>query len=115
MPFEDLMKILKKQSLINTAYSGESDSGYITKREFFIDRIILGSMVIAKPDNQNEYLTVPVWDFFGYEVDTYSSDYPKTDSYSLDENNQRTIELPNHSYLTINAIDGSVIDRYLGY
>ena len=33
----------------------------------------------------------------------------------MDDNNQRVIQNPNYSYMTINALDGTVIDRDLGY
>jgi hypothetical protein len=65
-----------------------------------IDRITLGMMRVAKKDTSGEYMYVPVWDFFGKYVYQRESD-----SYS-----ERAC-----SMLTINAIDGSVIDRGLGY
>lgn len=62
-----------------------------------IDEIKLGLMRVKNQDSDGEYTLVPVWDFYG--------------SYSYSE------EGPNEpmSFLTINAMDGSIIDRGLGY
>ena len=65
-----------------------------------IDRITLGMMRVAKKDTSGGYMYVPVWDFFGHYIYQRESD-----SYS-----ERAC-----SMLTINAIDGSIIDRGLGY
>lgn len=76
-------------------------------------------MTVPVPNNQNEYIAIPVWDFEGYQVITYSDDYKDfakgNGGYQLDADNQRTVEMEGMSYLTINAIDGSIIDRKLGY
>lgn len=53
-----------------------------------ITRITLGYMRVQRAGSSGEYMAVPVWDF-------YDSGY--------------------HSILTINAIDGSIIDRGVGY
>lgn len=61
-----------------------------------IDKITLGMMRVAKKNTSGEYMYIPVWDFFGDYV--YQRD---SDSYS-----ERAC-----SMLTINTIDGSIIDR----
>lgn len=65
-----------------------------------IDKITLGMMHIAKKDNQNEFMYVPVWDFFGKRI--FKGDSGDSPEMAC-------------SLLTINAIDGSIIDRGLGY
>ncbi len=61
-----------------------------------IDRIVLGMMRVQNPDDENNYTLIPVWDIF-----------PKGN----------IITYPNHqhSMLTINAMDGSIIRRENGY
>ncbi len=61
-----------------------------------IDRIVLGMMRIQNPDDENNYTLIPVWDVF-----------PKGS----------IIEYPNDQYsmLTINAMDGSIVNRENGY
>lgn len=51
--------------------------------------------------------------FFSYSVDKYSE--PQPGGWQLDENNEFVNKVNGHSFLTINAIDGSIIDRNLGY
>ena len=48
-----------------------------------------------------------------YEVNKYSRQQPG--GYILDENNEYKYDAVGRSFLTINAIDGSVIDPALGY
>lgn len=57
-------------------------------RTIGIERIELGLMRILEPDTLDTGVVVPVWDFYGGSGETY---------------------------LTINAIDGSIIDRRVGY
>lgn len=49
---------------------------------------------------------IPVWDFFGSM--TSESEYNG-------ETESNTSKDPNESFLTINAVDGSIINRNLGY
>ena len=70
------------------------------KEVITIDRITLGLMRINKKDDYDTYWLIPVWDFFG------SIYYPETEETGNNGYN---------SFLTINAIDGSVIDRGFGY
>ena len=71
---------------------------YEANNNLYINRAVLGYMCVQERDNPFAYRLVPVWDFFG----------------------ERTIgreryHIHNWSYLTINAIDGTIIDRDLGY
>lgn len=71
-----------------------------------VDKVELNLMTIPEMNNMDNYITVPVWDFVGSmkyneEVETQDG-YPVRDLYGL-------------SIVTINAIDGSIIDRDLGY
>lgn len=61
-------------------------------KEYYVDKIVLGLMRVSNPDNSKEFCYIPVWDFYNTE-----------DTSGI------------RSYLTINAIDGSLIDRNLGY
>ena len=117
LEFDLIMDTLKEQIMDNIVYIDYvGDEGYIEKCEFVIDRIVLGNMTISQKNSKNEYLMLPVWDFFGHEIITYTPDYIEKvdDHFLVDENNTRTVEEPYHSYLTINAVDGSIIDRTSG-
>ena len=91
------------------------EDDYVTKREYYVNKIVLGMMRVAVQNEVNKYMVIPVWDFYGYYVDTYDSQ--KHTQWQLDENNKVMFnnEDQYYSILTINAIDGSVIDRSLGY
>lgn len=110
LPFDKIQDIFKKQIVIKGAWTGEP--GVINQR-YNITKITLGMMRVQQKDNPNSYLMVPVWDFFGSYTRKYSE--PQEGGYQLDENNEYTEEIFGHSYMTINAIDGSIIDRGLGY
>jgi hypothetical protein len=99
LPWEDIQETAIQQFRIKTIdlYLMGDDQGEMTIE---INRITLGMMRVAKKDSSGEYMYVPVWDFFGNYIYQRESD-----SYS-----ERAC-----SMLTINATDGSIIDRGLGY
>lgn len=103
MPFQEIMNIYEKMMLIQNA----DIINYENDRTYRINRITLGYSRIYEPSTDSRSgLLVPVWDFFGefeshWEGDGESYDNLNTTQYQ--------------SYLTINAVDGSVIDRGLGY
>lgn len=70
-----------------------------------IDRITLGYMKIYDPGlDSTTGLLVPVWDFFG-----------SREMYNPSGGEPYTMAYPTASFLTINAADGSVINRNYGY
>jgi hypothetical protein len=77
-----------------------------------IDRVTLGYAMVKQSAGSDSYKLVPVRDFFGSYAynstidpanpgNTYSKQFESADDFD-------------HSYLTINAVDGSVIDRSKG-
>ena len=60
-------------------------------------------MRIMRQDKPGEYLMVPVWDFIGNRETIY------------DGQSQGWLPFGDQSYVTINAIDGSVVHRDWGY
>lgn len=71
---------------------------------FDINEVRLGYMRVIEKGNITEGRMVPVWDFLGSETISYSDG---TEPYAIDG--------PYESWLTVNAMDGTVIDRELGY
>ena len=67
------------------------------------------SYMRVKVQNSDSYYLLPVWDFIGYQI--YDFDSGRTEG---EINTTRTM-WKNLSILTINAVDGSIIDRNLGY
>jgi hypothetical protein len=111
LSFNKTMDIFKNQIQFKVVWDNKEDA--IIDRKLFIDEIRLGMMRVNIKDSIDEYMVIPVYDFFGEEVLTYSDKQPG--GYILDENNQCVSRKERFSYITINAIDGSIINRELGY
>ena len=109
MLFDEIMNIFEKQIKIGYAYNQDP---HIIEQTIVIDRIELGLSRIARQNNAG-YMLVPAWNFYGYEIYTFDEKQPG--GWELDENNKVEIKENATSFLTINAIDGSLIDRGLGY
>ena len=88
--FEDVMAIFGKMYLVN-------NDGL--KQTVSVNEIRLGYTRIAEQDRDGSGLLVPAWDFFG----------------TVTDENGNTKNDPYASLLTVNAIDGSIIDRGMGY
>ena len=97
MAFDELIELAKRQ-LEMQSYSSD------TALEIVITDISLSLMPVKMQDSRDK-LTVPVWDFMGYHYDPNDAQ-AKQEAADMDFR---------YSYLTINAIDGSIIDRKLGY
>ena len=92
--FDDIMDIFEKMYLVQNDGLNEDDT---------ITDIRLGYVRIRQQDVSDSGLLVPAWDFFG-SVCQHVEGEDDQDVYD-----------PYRSLLTINAIDGTVIDRNLGY
>ncbi|HZJ82333.1 MAG TPA: DUF6034 family protein [Clostridia bacterium] len=121
--FEELMKTAAEQlSIGNITFEhgevGENIYENLVHMNLKIDEIALGYTRVKLSDSENKYVMIPVWDFFGSHEGT--EHYKDKDSNYEDEWNIYSKQYEStgnyrHSYLTINAIDGSIIDRSLGY
>lgn len=89
-----------KRAKDNIFFKNYTDS--TTKANIKITSIKLGMMRIMRKDKPGEYLLVPVWDFIGNREQIIDG---KSDWLSFGD----------ESYVTINAIDGSFINRSWGY
>ena len=103
LSFSEVMKIYEKMMLVTNA----DNMQYENSRAYNIDRIVLGYARIYEPSTDaHTGILIPVWDFFGSM--TSESEYNG-------ETESNTSKDPNESFLTINAVDGSIINRNLGY
>lgn len=93
LPFSQIMSVFGQIAPLTIA-SGERGENNTLR----IDRIMLGFMCIQMKDDPSRYQMIPVWDFFG----TYSVSGDVYSHYM-------------EPRVTINAIDGTVIDRKYGY
>jgi beta-lactamase regulating signal transducer with metallopeptidase domain len=76
------------------------------KATLTVKRVELNLMVIPEKDNLENYITVPVWDFIGDMV--YDEKYVAQDGYPANEEKDVSI-------VTVNAANGSIIDREQGF
>jgi hypothetical protein len=115
LDFDKVMDKFNEQIFIkNPYYSGKVKDGNVIGREVHINKVRLGYMPVYSGSGE-EIIFVPVWDFFGEELTTYKEGIGGDLAEFLDENNQKLDDMGTKSVLTINAIDGSVIDRNFGY
>ena len=111
LPFNELKERAEKQLTLHYAanYDGSPlDGSFIRHRNVDIQKVELSLMRIRKRDDPDHFLLIPVWDFYG----THINEYVNEDSNS--GKNESAYQVPYLSLLTLNAIDGTVIDRYLG-
>ena len=104
LPFSEIMKLFEsyiRQSLLPEA-ENEITANNLTYQKYTIDRITLSLQRIQIADNYEQAMLVPVWSFYGVvnEQTPYET--------------RANEELPN-SLVTINAIDGTIIDLVRGH
>lgn len=101
--FANIQKNFEK--MVTTVYAQNQDE---EKNEVTIniDKVVLRYMRISEKDSFDTGLLVPVWDFLGTIKDKFGL-YGRL-NYDSDGTKEQSI-------LTINAIDGTVIDKNLGY
>jgi hypothetical protein len=113
LPFSDIQRIFKNQVMIDGIWTNPNDPDMIS-RKITITKAILGMMQIREKDTYDGLLMVPTWNFYGYE--TYKYAKPVEGGFKLAENNEYVNDqIEGHSFYTINAIDGSIINPILGY
>jgi len=103
LPVEEIKDIFLKQVLYQNAWVGDSSD----ERAMTIESVELGMMITAEKDNPNQYYALPVWDFIGYTEMKWQGLESPYDPMGIGPLRE--------SIMTINAIDGSIIDRYVGY
>ena len=104
---------------IEKQLKGQEMSFELKDKTIVIDKMKLGMARVMRQGHDNEYLTIPVWDFYGYETAIFNQEDALTarnfiSDYFVSENGDAKSSVYK-TYLTINALDGSVIDRTKGY
>jgi hypothetical protein len=105
---ENMMQIYDAEKISRDAPKNDGHEEYVNTIEkgfISINRIELCMERIPVEGDENLYKMIPVWKFFGNEtlkikgLEDYTTIMPDNE----------------HNYLTINAADGSIINRELGY
>ena len=110
LPFEKIMD--RFLWIVNTKFAADMNLknpdlkyGATTQNRYDIDRIELTLQRIQEPNEWDSALLVPVWNFYGVNTRTEVEDY---EEYEF-------VEYRYNSVISINAIDGSIIDVHKGY
>jgi hypothetical protein len=95
LPFDSVMQVAR--SILPLTLASYEREG--TGARAWITDIRLGYLRVMRPDQPDTLMLIPVWDFYG----------------NVAFNGSYVQNWACHSWLTINAIDGTVIDRQYGY
>jgi len=101
LPFDQIMDVVRKVMPLSL---GWLESSYSDIRVHITD-VRLGYMRVMSKDNPDCYEYIPVWDFFG------TQECRKTKNGNIVSEHSSSL----FSHFTVNALDGTVIDRNYGY
>ncbi|MCL1918906.1 MAG: DUF6034 family protein [Peptococcaceae bacterium] len=121
LPFEEIQNVCRKQILMSYdaltiqlhGYRASSSPG--DEPHLVIDQIKLGMMRVPRYERQGEYWVIPVWDFYGYDTHIHSGSDARSENALQTGENRYITQSPLNSYLTLNALDGSIINRNTGF
>ncbi|MGI6665799.1 MAG: DUF6034 family protein [Christensenellaceae bacterium] len=108
LSFPEMIGTFEKQIVMGDFLLPE-DEGRVEKIEVNVSKVILGSTRILNEREPGTYLLVPTWEFIGIVTKEY-----KEGEWD-DTSNIYTDRRFGYSLCTINAIDGTVINRAQGY
>ncbi len=129
LPFEDIKDCFTKMAFIKNSYvedmlncSYTEDDKPNSKTLAQVDTIEIDinkiDLSLMRVQTGQDYLLIPVWDFYGYKqlLTEDGTDYALAAKVINEEElKQQRLREAKQSFLTINAIDGSIIDRERGY
>lgn len=115
--FDDIRAIFDKQIIMDNIDS-ECDTMMaannlaISSRTITINEARLGLMCVPWQGHEGKFLMTPVWDFYGYEsLKMQDPAAAVKKQFTINADGEYVSNTFGKSYLTLNAIDGSVIDR----
>lgn len=104
-PFSEIQTIFERMVLLKDNYADRPliDGDKYVDDRYVVTEIRLG-LVMVHEQNKDTVLLVPAWDFLGH----YERTWPEGNVSVRDRDEC-------YPFLTINAVDGSIIDRRAGY
>ena len=105
LSFDEITSVFEKQIILTDASQYGED---VVKLDIQIDKVVLGSTRVINANEKGTYLLIPTWDFIG----TVTIHYPPDAGWTDDKYVENRF---GYSFLTINAIDGTVINKAQGY
>ena len=100
LSFDEIMDIFSRVGLLSIQHLERYPD--LKENTLEVYRIAFGYMAVRQPDDVDAYYYVPVWDFYGHRVLYGTGGYAHGKEFG---------KIWGCSELTINAIDGTVIDR----
>lgn len=106
MDFQQIQEVFAKMIFVKNDYYREINqkNGFPTFQDLDIDKVQLTLMRVRPKDSVTEGRIIPVWDFWGTETARWNQG-----------DGERTGEPRYGVLLSINAIDGTLVDREIGY
>ena len=101
LSFDEIMQIFEKQIFMNIYLDGTENTVVVTD-------VFFSYRCVSKRDSDQYYL-LPVWDFVGYDT------IFDTGKGIADTLYRGSGKIYKDSLLTVNAIDGSILNEFLGY
>lgn len=108
LPFDQIEEKFAKAMEYEGVYTGDV---LLEHRTIHVTKLSLGLAKIPQKDHAGSYLLVPAWDLYGTCVDKETD---KDHDANLNANHEYVYNGPDTSYATINAIDGTIIQRTWG-
>lgn len=109
LPFDQLKQIFAKDMEVQGVFA---DDPLLEARTIHITKISLGLVKIPVKDHPDSYMLVPAWELYGGCTDKVSD---KVQNPQLNANHEQVSQsTPYTSYATVNAIDGTLIERTSG-
>lgn len=111
LPFEEIAERFERQMKIE--HEVQANEEYITDMTFTVKHVSLELQRVTEQDSIENGLLVPVWNFYGTSVTTY--DYDNQGDGSEAASVSKSGFAQPISLMTINAINGSIINTERGY
>jgi hypothetical protein len=103
LPFSQIQSVFEKMILVvnnqTEAEAWNKDGMPKLTKDYYISSVRLGLSSVTESSDSDSRLLIPVWSFYGYEEGRVNDGEPER----YGTNGQ-------HALLTINAIDGTVVD-----
>ena len=113
LPWDEVEEIIKTGLRIRNLWDYEDEN--VAARRLTVERIGLSYLQVRRDAGQQSTYYLPVWDVVGTMEYRYADGYvPAPGGFAVDESGVRTAYAA-CSVLTVNAIDGSIIDRQMGF
>ena len=106
LPFNQIKEIFDK--MIQVKYGQEAKNDYVTNLEIKIDRVSLELQRVSDPGSITDGKLIPVWNFYGVKTE-------KVKDNTGNEMDQVMGQDYPESFLTVNAMDGTIINMSKGY